>query len=74
MTRTWEDLPNPPIPGLDKRERTYLAYELEIVAIAARERAAVLYAGAGGRAALAIHELTTFADRVQARAERYKFT
>jgi hypothetical protein len=68
----YDDLPVPPTAGLSPQERSYLAYDLERVAIAARERAGVLYAACDGRAALAIHELVDFADRVHRRAQGYR--
>lgn len=72
MTRHYDDLPTPPTAGLTPQERSYLAYDLDVIAIAARERAGVLYAACDGRAALAIQELADFASRVQQRAQGYR--
>ncbi|MFC0431044.1 hypothetical protein [Kutzneria buriramensis] len=72
MTYHLDTLAHPPVDGLSPRERECLASELSVVAIAARERAGVLFAACEGRAALAIHELAEFADLVQRRATRYQ--
>ena len=72
MTHQLDTLAHPLVDGLSPRDRECLAAELSVVAIAARERAGVLYAACEGRAALAIHELTEFADLVQRRATRYQ--
>lgn len=72
MTRHLDDLPFPPTAGLSPQERAYLAYELSTVAIAARERAGVLYAACEGKAALAITELNELATAIQRRADAYQ--
>lgn len=73
MTHHLDDLGNPPVDGLDAREREYLAYELTVVGKAARERAYVLRASGNRSVELAVVELSEFATRVLQRAHRYQY-
>lgn len=68
---THDDLATPRVGGLTEPQRAYLAHEDRTLAVAARERAGILYAGAGDGAALAIAELNALADAADARAARY---
>lgn len=72
MTHHFDELANPPVAGLDPREREYLAYELTVVGRAARERAGLLKATGQRGVELAVVELTELASRVLARAHRYQ--
>lgn len=73
MTEHYDALPHPPVQGLDQDERENIAYELTVVARAARERAAQLLQGGPG-AELAAVVMDEFAVRVFARAHRYQAT
>jgi hypothetical protein len=67
----YDELPHPPVRGLDAREREFLAFELTEIGRAARERADLLRAGGPG-VELAVVELRELASRVFARARRYQ--
>lgn len=72
MTHHLDELAAPRTDGLTRRDREYLAYDLNFVAEAIRERAGVLYRADAGRLAAAITELTELAARIAQRAHRYQ--
>lgn len=72
MTHYFDELPYPPFNQLGQEDRDLLAYELHVVAVAARQRAGILKSAGQRSTELAIVELETFAGRVQARADAYR--
>lgn len=71
MTHHYDFLACPQVERMSPPERRHRAAEDQRIAIAARERASVLFAAADGRAALAIQELNGLAELLLASATVY---
>lgn len=69
--KTWQDLERPRTFGMTTPEMLRREAEMQLLAVALRERAGELRAACKGRAALAISELEETAARLWKRAEAY---